>query len=165
MSSRALRMFRQKSAGSSAPGNSAAIPTTAIPSACVRTLIAGLYVASWRVRGSVSSIGIARSKNLASEASRRVVERGVGYGQSDAAKLLCARDDRRPLQQIESDLHDVAAREIGEKGSGHPPVERAHRRAAPDLVVHLPRRDARNGPVAGEPDVPSEDERHLVLRV
>src|ERR1700689_156053 len=114
MSSRAPRMFRQKSAASSAPGNSAPIPTTAIPSACVRALIAGLYVASCRVRGSARSIGLALSK-LASERSWRVIERGVGYGQSDAAKLLRAGDDRRPLQQIESNLHDGAVRKIGEE--------------------------------------------------
>src|SRR5690606_30799376 len=41
----------------------------------------------------------------------------------------------------------------------------AHRRAAPDLVVHAARRLARDGPFAREAEVPAEDERHAMLRI
>ena len=46
-----------------------------------------------------------------------------------------------------------------------PLVERAHRRAAPHLVVELPARLAGVRPPARQPEVPAEHERHPVLRV
>src|ERR1019366_1666138 len=102
---------------------------------------------------------------LTREWFRRVGEGGVGYREPDAPKLLSACDHRRALEQVQSDLNYGPVWQVCQERALCPPIEGPHRRAAPDLKIRLAARNALDGPVAREPDVPAEDERHLVLRV
>src|ERR1019366_2716754 len=101
---------------------------------------------------------------LTREWFRRVGEGGVGYREPDAPKLLSACDHRRALEQVQSDLNYGPVWQVCQERALCPPIEGPHRRAAPDLKIRLAARNALDGPVAREPDVPAEDEAPLVLR-
>src|SRR5205814_4751273 len=105
-----LRTDRQKPSTSFEPGSSALTPTTAIGVKPGMTVTSGQFSG---VEGE--SLG--------------------GNGSAVGAELVSAGDDRGAFQQVQRHLHDGSARRLGEERARRPPVERAHRRAAPDLVV------------------------------
>src|SRR5262245_8067111 len=112
--SRPVTRFRQNRATVGEPGSSAAVPITATGSVIMSSL-----------RSSGQSAGD-EDKPLR------------GYRYAVGAQLVRPGDHGRALQQVQRDLSHGALGMLGQEAATRPAVERADRRAGPQLIVGAP---------------------------
>src|ERR1700722_3086579 len=135
-------MSRQNPASSWEPGKSALRPTMAIGSLRTGALPGGIFQLAGRIR-----------------------KQALGDAESCRSKLLRTGERSRSVEQIQPYFRYGAVLDGLKKRSGHPRIERAHGRSAPDLIIHAPRGVALHGPLVRAPQIPAKYQSHAMLRV